>query len=362
MSLTFDVHPNPDPASAEQRAAILADPGFGKHFSDHMATATWTVDGGWADAKVVPYAPVGGNPASAVFHYAQEVFEGLKAYRHEDGSVWLFRPDQNARRMINSAERLALPPLPEEDFLAGIETLVRVDREWVPAAVGEESLYLRPFLVAFEDFLGVRPARTVKYFCIASPAGPYFASGVKPVDIFISRAYTRAAPGGTGAAKCGGNYAASLVAQREADAYGCSQVLFLDAAESRYVEEFGGMNCFVITSDGVLHTPQLTGSILPGVTRSSILQLAADHGLSAVEERIDVGWMLDAITSGEITEVFACGTAAVVNPVRSFRDGERVVTVGDGTSGERTMRIRQALLDIQYGRAEDTHGWLRRVL
>ena len=204
MSLTFDVHPHPSPASAEERAAVLASPGFGQHFTDHMAMAMWTVDGGWGDSQVVAYGPDSLNPASAVLHYAQEVFEGLKAYRHADDSIWLFRPEVNAQRMIDSANRLALPPLPIEDFIASIEALVTADAVWVPTGGGEDSLYIRPFTIAHEDFLGVRPARTVRYCCIASPSGPYFSSGVKPVEFWVSRHYSRAAAGGTGAAQIGG--------------------------------------------------------------------------------------------------------------------------------------------------------------
>lgn len=274
----------------------------------------------------------------------------------------MFRPEQNAQRMIDSAKRLALPPLPVEDFVASIEALVRADADWVPSGGGEDSLYIRPFTIAFEDFLGVRPARTVRYSCIASPSGPYFSSGVEPVDFWVSRTFARAGAGGTGAAKCGGNYAASLAGQEEAYAHGCPQVLFLDASEFRYVEEFGGMNCFLVTSDGELHTPALNGSILPGVTRRSILEMARDRGLHPVEERIDANDMLARIRSGEIIEAFACGTAAVVNPVRAFKDGDQEYVVGDGTSGSKTMEIRNALLDIQYGRAEDTHGWMHRVM
>ncbi|WOQ18437.1 branched-chain amino acid aminotransferase [Raineyella sp. W15-4] len=361
MSLSFDVHPHPSPATAEERAAVLAAPGFGRHFTDHMAVATWTAEDGWGDAKLVPYGGESFNPASAVFHYAQEVFEGLKAYRHADDSIWLFRPEANAQRMVDSAARLALPTLPVEDFVASIEALVRQDAAWVPAGGGEDSLYIRPFTVAHEDFLGVRPARTVRYYCIASPSGPYFAGGAEPVDFWVSRHFTRAAPGGTGSAKCGGNYAASLAGQEEAYAHGCPQVLFLDAAQLRYVEEFGGMNCFLVTRDGRLHTPQLTGTILPGVTRRSILELARERGLEPVEEQIEVDDMLARVRSGEVAEAFACGTAAVVAPVRAFKDGDEEYVVGDGTSGPVTMDVRRTLLDIQYGRVVDTHGWMRKV-
>ena len=345
--------------SEDDRRMILSAPGFGKHFTDHMVTATWTPDAGWHDARVRAFGPITLSPASAVLHYAQEIFEGMKAYRHADGSVWGFRPEANAARFARSARRLALPPLPEEAFLASIEALVRADLDWVPTG-GEASLYLRPFMFASESFLGVRPAQEVTYCVIASPAGAYFAGGVAPVSIWLTTEYSRAAAGGTGAAKCGGNYAASLVAQQEAIAHGCDQVCFVDAAEHRWVEELGGMNLYFVHSDGTLVTPELTGTILEGVTRSSILAIAEQLGLGVSERRVSVDEWRDGVASGEITEVFACGTAAVVTPLgRLAWDGGEVVM---GTeAGETTMRVRQALLDIQYGRADDTHGWLRQL-
>ena len=345
--------------SEDDRRMILSAPGFGKHFTDHMVTATWTPDGGWHDARVRAFGPITLSPASAVLHYAQEIFEGMKAYRHADGSVWGFRPEANAARFARSARRLALPPLPEEAFLASVEALVRLDVDWVPTG-GEASLYLRPFLFASESFLGVRPAQEVTYCVIASPAGAYFAGGVAPVSIWLTTEYSRAAVGGTGAAKCGGNYAASLAAQQEAIAHGCDQVCFVDAAEHRWVEELGGMNLYFVHSDGTLVTPELTGTILEGVTRSSILAIAEQLGLGVSERRVSVDEWRDGVASGEITEVFACGTAAVVTPLgRLAWDGGEVVM---GTeAGETTMRVRQALLDIQYGRADDTHGWLRQL-
>ena len=287
MSLAYEIRSNPKPRPEAERLAILAKPGFGKFFTDHMSVATWTESEGWHDSAVVPYGPFAIDPASAVLHYAQEVFEGLKAYRHADGSVWLFRPDANAARFARSAQRLALPVLAAEDFLASIEALVTADRAWVPDGE-EQSLYLRPFMFASEVFLGVRPSKRVTYCVIASPAGSYFSGGVKPVQIWVSEEYTRAGPGGTGAAKCGGNYAASLLAQAQAQEKGCDQVLFPDAAELKHVEELGGMNVFVVTADGELVTPELTGSILEGVTRDSILTLAAERGLSPVERRIAI--------------------------------------------------------------------------
>jgi branched-chain amino acid aminotransferase len=359
-SSLYEVRPNPAPRSEAERAAILADPGFGLNFSDHMAVATWTADQGWHDREVGPYRPFQLDPAAAVLHYAQEIFEGLKAYRHADDSVWMFRPEKNADRFAKSARRLALPVLPTEDFLASIETLVTTDKGWVPGG-GEACLYIRPFMFASEVFLGVRPSKTVTYCCIAGPAGAYFTKGVQPVDIWLSTNYVRSAPGGTGAAKTGGNYAASLLPQQEAYEQGCEQVLFLDGAERKWLEELGGMNVYLITDDDELITPELGGTILEGVTRDSVLTLGAERGLTVVERKIDIDEVLSGIDSGKITEIFACGTAAVINPVGSIKTADGVHRVGDGTSGPHTDGLRQSLLDIQYGRVEDTHGWMHKV-
>jgi branched-chain amino acid aminotransferase len=361
VSLQFELRSNPKPRSQGERDAILANPGFGVHFTDHMAVATWTAADGWHDSAIVPYGPFTLDPATAVLHYAQQIFEGLKAYRHEDGTIWTFRSDQNADRMVRSTHRLALPPLDPEDFLCSIEELVAADAAWVPAAP-EQSLYLRPFMFATEAFLGVRPAKRVTYCCIASPAGPYFASGVKPVSIWISTLYSRAAPGGTGAAKCAANYAASLLPQQQAVEHGCDQVMFADAAEHRWLEELGGMNVYLITTDNELITPELTGSILEGVTRDSILTLASEFGLTPVERRVEIAELLDGVRSGQVTELFACGTAAVATPIGALRDETGSYQIGSGESGETTLAIRQRLLDLQYGRAEDKYGWLRRIL
>ena len=331
------------------------------HFTDHMAVATWTAADGWHDSAIVPYGPFTLDPATAVLHYAQQIFEGLKAYRHEDGTIWTFRSDRNAERLLRSAHRLALPALGAEDFLCSIEELVAADADWVPTAP-EQSLYLRPFMFATEAFLGVRAAKRVTYCCIASPAGPYFASGVAPVNIWISTLYSRAAPGGTGAAKCGGNYAASLIAQQEAAGQGCDQVMFADAKEHRWLEELGGMNVYLITTEKELITPELTGSILEGVTRDSILTLASEFGLTPVERQIEITELLDGIGSGKVTELFACGTAAVITPIGTLKNDAGSYQIGSGESGETTLVLRQRLLDIQYGRADDKYGWLRRIL
>jgi branched-chain amino acid aminotransferase len=355
ISTTLCEHPVDDQRLAE----VLADPGFGVHFSDHMFTTEWTPERGWHDARITPYGPISLDPATAVLHYAQEIFEGMKAYRHDDGSIWTFRPEANAQRMVNSSHRLALPVLEVDDFVQAVDALVTVDQRWVPDATGEKSLYIRPFMFASEAFLGVRPAKHVTFMVILSPAGAYFAKGVKPVTLWLSTDYTRAGRGGMGAAKTGGNYASSLVAQQEAAANGCDQVVFLDAQEGKYVEELGGMNMYFVHRDGRIVTPA-TGTILEGITRSSIMDLAGKMGMQVTEQHFSVDEWRDGVASGEITEVFACGTAAVVTPVGSLKwEGGQTPEVTE--AGEVTMALRQALVDIQFGRADDTFGWMHRV-
>jgi branched-chain amino acid aminotransferase len=359
MPLTYAITKNPNPTPAARKAEILEAPGFGKYFTDHMAQITWTAEAGWHDAKVIPYGPIMMDPATAVLHYAQEIFEGMKAYAHADGSVWTFRPRANAARFNRSAKRLALPELPEDDFVNAISELVKIDRDWVPTGA-EQSLYLRPFMFASEVFLGVRPSAHVTFMVIASPVGSYFAGGVKPVNIWLSQNYTRAAHGGTGAAKCGGNYAAGLVAQLEATEHGCDQVCFVDAVEQKWIEELGGMNLYFVHADGRLITPPTSGTILEGVTRDSILKLGAELGLSPEEKPVSVDDWRNGVADGSIREVFACGTAAVVTPVgRLMWPGG---DVGNGSAGEMTMRIRNSLIDVQYGRTPDSHKWLHRLV
>ncbi len=362
--LTFEVTRRSDPLPDAEREAVLANPGFGTTFTDHMVLATWTPGEGWHDARVTAYGPLSLMPSAAVLHYAQEIFEGMKAYRHEDGSVWTFRPEANAQRMIRSARRLTLPELPEEDFIASLRALVEVDQKWVPAfATGETSLYLRPFMFASEAFLGVRPANHVTYSVIASPAGAYFPGGIKPVTIWLSTHYARAGAGGTGAAKCGGNYASSLAGQLEGIEHGCQQAVFLDSSTQSCVEELGGMNVFFVTKSGQLVTPELSGSILEGITRSSIIELAKELGLEPVERKVPIQEWKDGAASGEISEIFACGTAAVVTPVGELRwEGGSADHRHGVDYGEVTRTIRERLLDIQYGRAEDTHGWMTRLV
>ena len=356
----FPFEANPNPVDAADRAARLVDPGFGRVFTDHMVTIRYSDAKGWHDAKVGPRAPLTLDPATAVLHYAQEIFEGLKAYRLADGTMALFRPEQNARRFQRSAKRLAMPELPEDMFLQACKQLVQVDKDWFPPVDGG-SIYLRPFMIASEVFLGVKPSAEYLFMVIASSAGNYFKSGAPAISIWVSEQYTRAARGGTGAAKCGGNYAASLVAQSEAIREGCDQVVFLDAAEHRWVEELGGMNLFFLFDDGSLLTPPTDGTILEGITRDSVLTLARAQGLAVREERYAMDqWRADA-ESGRLVEVFACGTAAVVTPVGTVKSTQGAFTIGAGGAGQMTQQIRTKLVDIQRGAAADTHGWVHRI-
>jgi len=359
--MQFDqiAHPAPVPGATRQQA--LADPGFGKLFTDHMVEIDYDADkGGWFAARIGPRQPITLDPAAAVLHYAQEIFEGMKAYRHEDGSLALFRPEANARRFNESARRMAMPDLPEELFLESVRQLVLKDRDWYPEIDGG-ALYLRPFMFASEAFLGVRPARQYKYMVIASPVGGYFKSGAPAVKIWVSRNYTRAAPGGTGAAKTGGNYAASLVPQAEATAQGCDQVVFLDAVDKKWIEELGGMNLFFVFDDGSVITPPLTGTILPGITRDSLIALLRDEGLTVREEPYSIDqWRIDAGT-GRLIETMACGTAAVVTPVGTVAGPDGEFTIGSGGPGQLTSKLRDRLVGIQRGTVADDRGWVTKL-
>ena len=353
-SLEFAVNRNPAAKTAAERDALLADPVFGTVFTDHMVQITWTAGEGWHDAAVTPYGALSLDPAAAVLHYGQEIFEGIKAYRHADGSIHTFRPDENGRRLQRSAHRLALPELPVDAFVQSLRELVSVDGAWVPGG-DDQSLYLRPFMFASEPFLGVRPANEVSYLVIASPVGAYFKGGAKPVSIWLSEEYARAGKGGTGAAKTGGNYAASLLPQAEAYEQGCEQVVFLDAEGN--VEELGGMNIVFVRKDGTLVTPE-SDSILEGITRLSLLQLAKDRGHAVERRPVTLTEWREGVASGDIVEAFACGTAAVVAPIgtlkgHDFADAQPL--------GELALSLREELTDIQYGRREDTHGWLVRL-
>jgi branched-chain amino acid aminotransferase len=355
----FTVTPSSKAVSADQRAVLLTDPGFGRLFTDHMVTIRYSEGKGWHSHSVGPREPFQLDPACAVLHYAQEIFEGMKAYRLEDGSIAMFRPEENARRFAESAERMAMPVLPEDIFLEAVEELVKIDADWIPG--GEGSLYLRPFMFASESFLGVRPAAEYIFCVIASPAGAYFKGGKKAVTLWVSEHYTRAAKGGTGAAKCGGNYAASLVAQSEATRHGCDQVVFLDAAEHKWVEELGGMNVFFVMEDGSIVTPPLSGTILPGITRNSIITLARAKGHEVREEAYSFAqWRADA-ASGKLREAFACGTAAVVTAIGTVKSVEGDFTIGNGDGGIVTEALRTELTGIQRGTVADPAGWVRKL-
>jgi branched-chain amino acid aminotransferase len=361
QELDFDIRPADAQVPADQRAAMLAAPGFGSVFTDHMATVRWSGERGWHDARIEPYGPITLDPAAAVFHYGQEIFEGLKAYTQEDGSVAAFRPQANAARFNRSAIRMAMPELPESLFVRAIELLVAQDRDWVPATAGH-SLYLRPFMIATQVGLGVNsPSASYLFALIASPVAGYFSGDVRPVSVWLSEDYSRAAPGGTGEAKCGGNYAAAFAGQQQALDHGCDQVVWLDAAQRQWVEEMGGMNLFFVYgagSDARLVTPAPTGSLLLGMTRDSLLKLGPDLGIPAAEERVSVAEWQRACATGEMTEAFACGTAAVITPVGTVRSASGEWTIGDGTAGPVSTALREELVGIQNGSRPDRYGWM----
>ena len=357
--MSFTITPHASPVSPQTREKTLEDPGFGRVFTDHMVTMRWTAERGWHDGKVTARAPLAIDPACAVLHYAQEVFEGMKAYRTAKGEIVLFRPDMNANRFARSAERLAMPAMPEALFIQAVEELVRIDKDWVPSGAG--SLYLRPFMFASEAFLGVRPAHEYIFCVIACPVGPYFKGGDKPLKLWVSDKYTRAAPGGTGAAKCGGNYAASLIAQAEAAEHGCDQVVFLDAAEHRWIEELGGMNLFFVMNDGSLVTPPLTGTILPGITRTSLIEIARGFGMKVSEAPYSLDqWRADA-ESGKLSEAFACGTAAVVASIGEIVSSSGSFRVKNAQGATVASKLKEQLVGIQRGSIADAHGWVRKV-
>ena len=353
----FTVLPNDNPASDEKRQSLIDKPAFGQVFSDNMTHMTWTKGEGWSDRRVEPYAPLKMDPGASVLHYAQECFEGLKAYRHADGSTWLFRPDANAERFQNSAKRLYLPELPIDDFLGSVAALVKRDANWVPSR-REYTLYMRPFMFASEPFLGVRAPQEVDYCVIASPSGPYFPGGVKPVSIWVEDKWFRTGPGGTGFAKCGGNYAASMRAGEEAEKKGFSQVLWLDGVEMKYIEEVGAMNV-MFKIDGKIVTPDISGgTVLPGITRKSCIQVLKDWGYDVEERKISVDELIDAAESGRLEEAWGCGTAAVVSPVKELDWKGDKVFISGGKIGELTQKLYDTLTGIQWGKLPDTKGWI----
>jgi branched-chain amino acid aminotransferase len=359
--MQFSITKNPSPTPADERAKVLAAPTFGTHFTDHQVVVVWEKGKGWHSAEVIPYGPILMDPSSAVLHYGQEIFEGIKAYRHADGSIWTFRPEKNAQRLQKSAKRMALPELPEEIFIESLRQLIAVDGDWVPEAEGEKTLYFRPFEIAAENYLGVRPANRVEYRLIASPVGPYFTGGIKPVSIWIALGSARAGKHGTGEAKTGGNYAASLLAQQEGNENGCSQVMFLDAESATYIEELGGMNLFFIYKDGSVVTPSLDGTILHGITRDSVITLLEDRGHKVTERRFELSELREKAASGEIVEVFACGTAAVITPVGLLKSKEEEIVIAGNEPGELTVALRKELTGIQYGTVSDKHNWMLKL-
>jgi branched-chain amino acid aminotransferase len=356
MRIDVDSRFTPDPTRRE--SILKQELGFGLYFTDRMFTARYEEGRGWHDARIGPLTDLHLHPAAAVFHYGQAIFEGQKAYRRVDGEIGLFRPEQNARRFRRSAERMAMPPLPEELYLEAVETLVDLERDWVPW--GEmQSLYIRPFMIATEPLQGVRAAKQYLFAVILSPVGAYYASGFKPVDILVSVNFVRAAEGGTGEAKAAGNYGASLVAAREAHDEGCAQVLWLDAKERRYTEEIGAMNVMFVI-DGTLTTPPLTGTILPGVTRSCVLEIARDEGIAVEERPLTIDELTAAIGEGRCQESFGCGTAAVITAIRSFRYRGTTYCIRD-EPGPVARKMFETITDIQWGRVSDPYGWARVV-
>ncbi len=333
--------------------------GFGHNFYDHMFVMNYDEGQGWHDARVVPYQDITLSPAAMVFHYGQTMFEGLKAYKGENGEVYLFRPDMNAKRANKSNERLCIPEIPEEDFVAAVKAVVDVDRDWIPSEPGT-SLYIRPFVIATDDHLGVAPSKSYLFIVILSPSGAYYESGLAPVGIWIEDEYVRAVRGGIGFAKTGGNYAASLAAQVKAHDGGYSQVLWLDGVERKYIEEVGAMN-IVFKINGKIVTPMLNGSILPGITRNSVLELCRSWGYEVEERKISVDELVEAAHSGALEEVFGTGTAAVVSPVGKLRYKDEVFTIGNGGIGELTQKLYDEITGIQWGKREDTRGWRQTV-
>lgn len=333
--------------------------GFGNLFSDHMFLMNFSQGSGWRDPRIVPYGPLSLDPSAMVLHYGQEIFEGMKAYYARDGAICLFRPDRNAERMNRSAARLCLPEIPVEDHLAALRALVRIDRDWIPREHGA-SLYIRPTMIATEAALGVRPAAEVLFFIITGPVGAYYPRGFDPVRILVEETYVRAARGGTGEVKTGGNYAASLLAAKNAKSQGFDQVLWLDAERRRFVEEVGTMNIFFVLR-GELVTPPLSGSILPGVTRDTVLTLAREWKIPVAERPVDIDEIMKGAADGTLSEAFGSGTAAVISPVGSFSCHGQEVKVNGGGAGEISLRLFREITEIQYGEIEDRHHWIHRV-
>ena len=332
---------------------------FGTIFTDHMFVMNYQKGKGWFDPRVVPYQPISLQPSAMVFHYGQEMFEGLKAYRADDGRALLFRPDMNAKRTNNTNKRLCIPEIPVEDFIQAVQAVVKVDEAWIPNKPGT-SLYIRPFIIATDPFLGVRPSDTYLFVIILSPVGAYYPEGLNPVKIWIEDDYVRAVKGGIGEAKTGGNYVASMAAQLKAHDEGYSQVLWLDGVERKYIEEVGAMNIFFKINGKVL-TPMLNGSILPGITRNSVIALCKEWGYEVEERRISVDELYEASVNGTLEEVWGTGTAAVISPVGHLRFQNQVMQIKDGGIGELSQKLYDTVTGIQLGKIEDTRGWVVEV-
>ena len=347
IKITLTDHPAKKPEAGQPL-------GFGKIFTDHMFVMNYTEGQGWHDARIVPYDKIPLYPSAMVFHYGQEMFEGLKAYKGEDGKAYLFRPDMNAKRANESNDRLCIPRIPEEDFVQAVKAIVNVDQDWIPSEPGT-SLYVRPFVIATDEFLGVAPSKTYLFIIILSPSGAYYASGLNPVGIWIEDEFVRAVRGGIGFAKTGGNYAASLKAQVKAHDAGFSQVLWLDGVERKYIEEVGAMNIFFKIA-GKIVTPALSGSILPGITRNSVITLCKDWGYEVEERKISVDELIEAQKNGTLEEVFGTGTAAVISPVGKLRYVDEVMTIGDGGIGELSQKLYDTVTGIQTGKVADPYG------
>ncbi len=332
---------------------------FASVYTPNMFMVDYDEGQGWHDPRVAPFEDIPLSPASLVLHYSQELFEGLKAYRHDDGSIHLFRPDRNAARMNRSAQRMVMPELPIEDQLEGIKAVIRADHDWVPVEPG--TLYVRPTMIATEAGLGVRPSKSYLYFVITAASGPYFQTGGQSLRIWIEREYVRAAPGGTGFAKTGGNYAGSLLAAARAKDKGCHQVMWLDAVERRFVEECGAMNIMFVI-DGIVTTPPTSGTILPGITRQSVSTVCSDLNLPFSERPVSVAELIDSIERGSCTEVFSCGTAAVLTPIGELVDGDKVFQVADGEQGPIAKKLFETLTGMQFGHVPDNNDWLVKVV
>lgn len=345
---------NPKPIPGPENPLV-----FGTIFTDHMYVMEYSTEKGWHDPAIMPYQPITLDPSAMVFHYGQEMFEGLKAYKTEDGRILLFRPDKNAERAVNSNRRLMIPEIPVDDFINGVKTLVELDQAWIPTKEGT-SLYVRPFVIATDPFLGVRPSHTYKFIIILSPVGAYYPEGLNPVKIWIEDEFVRAVRGGIGEAKAGGNYVASMAAQVKAHEEGYSQVLWLDGVERKYIEEVGAMNIF-FKINGTVVTPVLNGSILPGVTRNTCIELCKEWGLPVEERRISVDELEEAARTGALEEVWGTGTAAVISPVGHLRYVNDVFQIGDGGIGEISQRLYDTVTGIQLGKIQDTHGWIMEV-